>query len=162
MVLDPIPQILPVHFFGSRPQPPTSRRESRILSRPRENRVLQCVAVCCSENLLCQMTRVKWGEGRLHMYIYLCIFIYRYVYMFIYERADFLRFSLVIWHSRHWVGRCLLRNFVTRKSFALSFFLAFFERLQSLSRTFDDSHKREVVLFTQEKLRAHATKRDTW
>ena len=26
MVLDPIPQSLPVHFFGSRPQPPTSRR----------------------------------------------------------------------------------------------------------------------------------------
>jgi len=25
MVLDPIPQILSVHFFGSRPQPPTSR-----------------------------------------------------------------------------------------------------------------------------------------
>jgi len=27
MVLDPIPQYLPVHFFGSRPQPPTSLRE---------------------------------------------------------------------------------------------------------------------------------------
>jgi len=27
MVLDPIPQSLPVHFFGSRPQPPTSRNE---------------------------------------------------------------------------------------------------------------------------------------
>jgi len=27
MVLDPIPQSLPVHFFGSRPQPPTSRQE---------------------------------------------------------------------------------------------------------------------------------------
>ena len=27
MVLDPIPQSLPVHFFGSQPQPPTSRRE---------------------------------------------------------------------------------------------------------------------------------------
>jgi len=27
MVLDPIPQSLPVHFFGSRPQPPTSREE---------------------------------------------------------------------------------------------------------------------------------------
>jgi len=26
MVLDPIPQSLPVHFFGSRPQPPTSQR----------------------------------------------------------------------------------------------------------------------------------------
>ena len=25
MVLDPIPQSLPVHFFGSRPKPPTSR-----------------------------------------------------------------------------------------------------------------------------------------
>ena len=25
MVLDPIPQSLPVHFFGSRPQPPTSQ-----------------------------------------------------------------------------------------------------------------------------------------
>ena len=28
MVLDPIPQSLPVHFFGSRPQPPTSRVDS--------------------------------------------------------------------------------------------------------------------------------------
>jgi len=28
MVLDPIPQSLPVHFFGSRPQPPTSRKET--------------------------------------------------------------------------------------------------------------------------------------
>ena len=28
MVLDPIPQPLPVHFFGSRPQPPTSRPAS--------------------------------------------------------------------------------------------------------------------------------------
>ena len=27
IVLDPIPQSLPVHFFGSRPQPPTSRQE---------------------------------------------------------------------------------------------------------------------------------------
>jgi len=26
MVLDPIPQSLPVHFFGSRPQPPTSHK----------------------------------------------------------------------------------------------------------------------------------------
>ena len=30
MVLDPIPQSLPVHFFGSRPQPPTSRRMATI------------------------------------------------------------------------------------------------------------------------------------
>ena len=31
MVLDPIPQPLPVHFFGSRPQPPTSRAWRRAL-----------------------------------------------------------------------------------------------------------------------------------
>ena len=30
MVLDPIPQSLPVHFFGSRPQPPTSRTSSCV------------------------------------------------------------------------------------------------------------------------------------
>ena len=29
MVLNPIPQSLPVHFFGSRPQPPTSREKTR-------------------------------------------------------------------------------------------------------------------------------------
>ena len=30
MVLDPIPQILPVQFFGSRPQPPTSPGDTTI------------------------------------------------------------------------------------------------------------------------------------
>ena len=41
MVLDPIPQSLPVHFFGSRPQPPTSRdmpwhvRREWVMSRIR-------------------------------------------------------------------------------------------------------------------------------
>ena len=33
MVLDPIPQSLPVHFFGSRPQPPTSR-PNRFQKKP--------------------------------------------------------------------------------------------------------------------------------
>ena len=40
MVLDPIPRSLPVHFFGSRPQPPTSRMTWWS--------VLQYVAACCS------------------------------------------------------------------------------------------------------------------
>ena len=57
MVLDPIPQSLPIHFFGSRPQPPTSRSEhtnsiSQELQWAPQNTlylcVLQCVAVCCS------------------------------------------------------------------------------------------------------------------
>ena len=42
MVLDPIPQSLPVYFFGSRPQPPTSQHlaipiaSSRVRERERE------------------------------------------------------------------------------------------------------------------------------
>jgi len=39
MVLDPIPQSLPVHFFGSRPQPPTSPHTC-VLSH-------ECVRACC-------------------------------------------------------------------------------------------------------------------
>jgi len=31
MVLDPIPQSLPVHFFGSRPQPPTSQHAYHLV-----------------------------------------------------------------------------------------------------------------------------------
>jgi len=55
MVLDPIPQSLPVHFFGSRPQPPTSpaasayRHDVSVLQCVAvRGSVLQCVAVCCS------------------------------------------------------------------------------------------------------------------
>ena len=57
MVLDPIPQSLPVHFFGSRPQPPTSRLDG-VVSFPTIYSflqlfaafcsVLQCFVVCCS------------------------------------------------------------------------------------------------------------------
>ena len=39
MVLDPIPQSLPVHFFGSRPQPPTSRAVNECVLRT-------CMNVC--------------------------------------------------------------------------------------------------------------------
>ena len=35
MVLDPIPQPLPVHFYGSRPQPPTSRSGALLHSNHR-------------------------------------------------------------------------------------------------------------------------------
>jgi len=53
MVLDPIPQSLPVHFFGSRPQPPTSRLPTMqcvlmmrcLLSVERETRQRGC-GVC--------------------------------------------------------------------------------------------------------------------
>ena len=47
MVLDPIPQILSVHFFGSRPQPPTSRD-----SRKRAHDSASCTArVACTRSV---------------------------------------------------------------------------------------------------------------
>jgi len=39
MVLDPIPQSLPVHFFGSRPQPPTSHKYMCIKNKWMQSRV---------------------------------------------------------------------------------------------------------------------------
>jgi len=36
MVLDPIPQSLPVHFFESRPQPTTSRYRDSVLETAQE------------------------------------------------------------------------------------------------------------------------------
>jgi len=44
MVLDPIPQPLPVHFFGSRPQPPTSPLIDEQVYVQRV--VCVCVSVC--------------------------------------------------------------------------------------------------------------------
>ena len=48
MVLDPIPQSLPVHFFGSRPQPPTSpynNAENAAVARSTG----ACVHMCASD-----------------------------------------------------------------------------------------------------------------
>jgi len=66
MVLDPIPQSLPVHFFGSRPQPPTS-------PFVRQKRLSQKRLTC----------RPMWMISTKS----LCIFIYLYLslFIFIYE-----------------------------------------------------------------------------
>jgi len=45
MVLDPIPQILPVHFFGSRPQPPTSRLKTSHLKKKVRERIGKGMAI---------------------------------------------------------------------------------------------------------------------
>jgi len=58
MVLDPIPQSLPVHFFGSRPQPPTSRElmRARNTTDARERN---------THNLLSTRTTASaWKESR--------------------------------------------------------------------------------------------------
>ena len=83
MVLDPIPQSLPVHFFGSRPQPPTSRKSS-IEHPVAEMCVLQCGVVvrvllqcCCS----CDEQGAKHPVDRLNVLrcgALQCIFRYRF------------------------------------------------------------------------------------
>ena len=74
MVLDPIPQSLPVHFFGSRPQPPTSRLQSS-----RQVYVSVCVRVCthvcaCVCVYVCMSVRTC-----VCMYVCLCVFVCVYM-----------------------------------------------------------------------------------
>ena len=49
MVLDPIPQSLPVHFFGSRPQPPTSRCYETLIERDLEKTHLEKKLTECEQ-----------------------------------------------------------------------------------------------------------------
>jgi len=54
MVLDPIPQPLPVHFFGSRPQPPTSQMNITMHE------------FCCTCVYVCMCVCV---------YVYVCVYV---------------------------------------------------------------------------------------
>ena len=47
MVLDRIPQPLPVHFFGSRPQTPTSRDAKKDEMRYKEMWDITCICLTC-------------------------------------------------------------------------------------------------------------------
>jgi len=76
MVLAPIPQPLPVHFFGSRPQPPTSRsswitRECVMCNESCQwmPNVLQASlnSGCLSGHDLTHMTHCRCTHGALHM-----------------------------------------------------------------------------------------------
>jgi len=77
MVLDPILQSLPVHFFGSRPQPPTSRRRTRLPIQSRD------VVSICLGTCMCDMTILHvhdremlflfvWGHIRVTWLIRVC------------------------------------------------------------------------------------------
>ena len=76
MVLDPIPQSLPVHFFGSRPQPPTSRGEmtleiSSTYWQDVENVfVFVCVYVCVYVRVY--VCAGRWVDGCVRFGICLC------------------------------------------------------------------------------------------
>ena len=80
MVLDPIPQTLPVHFFGSRPQPPTSRR-LRIK-----------MTIEKSEKVMCITSRLHSMKGRLHSH-------FIYIAQFSIEQilTDFFRDETAAW-----------------------------------------------------------------
>jgi len=68
MVLDPIPQSLPVHFFGSRPQPPTATGGPSI--SPVCVFVYMCVCACvCVGVCLCVYVRGSERESD-------CVYLY--------------------------------------------------------------------------------------
>ena len=117
MVLDPIPQSLPVHFFGSRPQPPTSRGRALyfLLTRIFDFLLTQMSVLTCGFSFL-QMrssgTARKFADGvttamdavPILLQVYIChihLFTYLYVYvqMCIYAH-DF--YSLVYWSIKKW------------------------------------------------------------
>jgi len=82
MVLNPIPQSLPVHFFGSRPQPPTSRWIDMYATFAYRYGTFSCrrcdvllAGTQCGSILRCQaahsvwvshiVTAATWGRGML-------------------------------------------------------------------------------------------------
>ena len=79
MVLDPIPQSLPVHFFGSRPQPPTSRLGWYCL--------LMCSLKKWLDNieLYIYMYRDIYEYIHIHIYIHIYIYTNMYIYVYMYE-----------------------------------------------------------------------------
>ena len=68
MVLDPIPQPLPVHFFGSRPQPPTSRWEAfarfflGTKGAPQKNAHLYLGVITKMAGLVLWRQNAKWRQ----------------------------------------------------------------------------------------------------
>ena len=74
MVLDPIPQSLPVHFFGSRPQPPTSHvvRTHALHISVCIYTSLQCIRIYCR---YCERTRAdctQCNDGAMIVCIKAC------------------------------------------------------------------------------------------
>ena len=64
MVLDPIPPSLPVHFFGSRPQPPTSHPTYVAVT---------CYVSCCHVWLMCECISLWICTSRICGCISVCI-----------------------------------------------------------------------------------------
>jgi len=79
MVHDPIPQSLPVHFLGSRPQAPTSWQEATARATQRGRRHLIFVQIYMW-NVYYIYTLYKY----IYTYIYIYIYIYTYVYVHVY------------------------------------------------------------------------------
>ena len=74
MVLDPIPQSLPVHFFGSRPQPPTSLYIC-LEGSPSAGRHWLSRVMCV------YMYTYIYIHMYTHIYIHPCILIYTHTYI---------------------------------------------------------------------------------
>ena len=79
MVLGPIPQSLPVHFFGSRPQPSTS--QPCHARRAKDTSLYVCVCVC-ARAYVCKCMCIQ-----ICTYVCICEGVYIYDYFNIFERV---------------------------------------------------------------------------
>jgi len=108
MVLDPIPQSLPVHFFGSRPQPPTSRFKGLFGVVEGHTcfayvcmhiHICECVFhtlyVCiCLPHLRHSVSRVFVASLRFtHVSIYVYIYLYIYFVICVYTSFELTAFG---------------------------------------------------------------------
>jgi len=98
MVLDPIPQPLPVHFFGSRPQPPTSLWMSQEYSMSQKRESLINVS------------------KESHIYVYICL-IYTYIYVsWMSQEHSISQKSLINVSKERVSHQCLKRESVSSMS----------------------------------------------
>jgi len=86
MVLDPIPQSLPVHFFGSRPQPPTSRQiySIALLTASCHAHVFddthgRCHWCCVCHKFVHTYKHTHFWNMRVHVHVCHCLYLYLYL-----------------------------------------------------------------------------------
>ena len=152
MVLDPIPQSLPVHFFGSRPQPPTSCRMEVsthtyhiiVLSLIRITSLI-CVAFICHVIRM----RVTWCDT------YEC------------SEHSSVSYHCVITHTYHIAHMCCIMSCNTYARYVMWHVWVLWARIRIISLCYHSyvSHRSYVCIIQMWHIRMRRMmrlSRDTW
>ena len=90
MVLDPIPQSLPVHFFGSRPQPPTSPTSPR---HGRHRKISQSWSLSQDVSVMFDLSL----SGKISQSCRVCVGVYLYIHVNIHmDKCIYIYLSLLM------------------------------------------------------------------